>query len=164
MEEQVLSKLAKSNAEYFSVKSNISGEFSGRVIPLSEDALIARKLMEAKLSELPNMLSGKVITGDAEFHRPDIRSGIVACTALSLDGCRVALGFGSGVIEVADIDHQRMISRFQCSPTNLPVWIEFCSDNNQIVTEEVAVEISPSLTLVYNPKGLVLFLVALVLL
>ncbi|KAF8323611.1 uncharacterized protein EI90DRAFT_3076569 [Cantharellus anzutake] len=92
--------------------------------------------MEAKLLELSKTLGGEVVSGDAEFHEPDIRSGIVTCAALSLDGCCVALGFGSGVIEVADIDHQRTISRFQCSPTNLPVWIEFYGDNNWIVTED----------------------------
>ncbi|KAF8341674.1 uncharacterized protein EI90DRAFT_1764052 [Cantharellus anzutake] len=115
------------------------GEFSGGTIPLSRDLLIAQEVMQAKLSELPevvNQWGGKAINYEAEFHEPDVRNGIVTCAALSLDGRYIALGFGSGIIEVADINHQRTICRLQHSPANLPTWIEFVHGSCRVVTED----------------------------
>ncbi|KAF8336414.1 uncharacterized protein EI90DRAFT_172956 [Cantharellus anzutake] len=102
----------------------ISGEFSGHRIPLSEDLLHARMVMEAKLPNLPKKADSRD-EYDAQFNDPDVRNGIVTCAALSLDGHHIALGIGSGVIELADIHRQRTISRFQLDPPNHPVWIEF---------------------------------------
>ncbi|KAF8330726.1 uncharacterized protein EI90DRAFT_3059056 [Cantharellus anzutake] len=95
-------------------------------------------VMEAKL---PNLLKnvedeGVVADYDAQFNDPDFRNGIVTCAALSLDGHRVALGFGSGVIELADIDHQHTISRFQLDPPNHPVWIEFVHGSHRVAAED----------------------------
>ncbi|KAF8330915.1 uncharacterized protein EI90DRAFT_3059824 [Cantharellus anzutake] len=113
----------------------ISGEFSGHRIPLSEDLLNARMVMEAKLPNLPEKAGGRV-NYDAQFNDRDVRNGIITCAALSLDGRHVALGFGSGVVELADIDQQRMISRFQLNPPNHPVWIEFVHGSHQVADED----------------------------
>ncbi|KAF8318285.1 uncharacterized protein EI90DRAFT_3053622 [Cantharellus anzutake] len=117
---------------------SISGEFSGNLIPLSEDALQARRMMEEGLNELRSKPHRYRINNDynAEFAQHDVRNGIVTCTTLSQDGCFIALGFGSGVIEVANIHHQKTVSRFQCSTPDPPVWIEFCHGNHKIVTED----------------------------
>ncbi|KAF8336315.1 uncharacterized protein EI90DRAFT_158755 [Cantharellus anzutake] len=97
----------------------ISGEFSGHGIPLKK------------------VDSWGVETDyDAQFNDPDIRNGIVTCAALSFDGHHVALGFGSGVIELADIDHQHTISRFQLDPPNHPVWIEFVHGSHRVAAED----------------------------
>ncbi|KAF8316979.1 uncharacterized protein EI90DRAFT_3085547 [Cantharellus anzutake] len=94
---------------------SVSGKFSGS---LSEDRRVGQELLRAKLPKILDKYD-------------------VACAAISQDGRQVALAFGSGVIEVADIDHQRIISRFQCSPPKPPVWIEFIhSGNAQIATED----------------------------
>ncbi|KAF8338801.1 uncharacterized protein EI90DRAFT_3039221 [Cantharellus anzutake] len=98
---------------------------------------MAREAMEAKLAELPGEDGKEEINYEAEFAESDVRNGIVTCAAISQDGSHVALGFGSGVIEVADIDHQRTISRIQCNPPKPPVWIEFIGGGNvQIATED----------------------------
>ncbi|KAF8330701.1 uncharacterized protein EI90DRAFT_3058879 [Cantharellus anzutake] len=95
-------------------------------------------VMEAKLPNLPKKVYGKGIVADydAQFNDPDFRNGIVTCAALSLDGHHVALGFGSGVIELADIDHQHTISRFQLDPPNHPVWIEFVHGSHRVAAED----------------------------
>ncbi|KAF8331424.1 uncharacterized protein EI90DRAFT_1020586 [Cantharellus anzutake] len=102
---------------------SISGEFAGHLIPLSEHALSARKIMETKLRRLPREQQGY----KAEFLDPDIREGTVTSAAISKDGCHIALGFGNGGIEVVDIDQQHSITRFQCDSYSPPVWIEFIS-------------------------------------
>ncbi|KAF8338805.1 uncharacterized protein EI90DRAFT_3039233, partial [Cantharellus anzutake] len=122
---------------------SISGEFSGDFIPLSEDGHKAREAMEAKLPKNFDKYGHEKNDYKAEFAEPDIRNGILTCAAISQDGSHVALGFGSGVIEVADIDHQRTISRFQCNPPKPPVWIEFIGGGNvQIATEDTDGNIS----------------------
>ncbi|KAF8338224.1 uncharacterized protein EI90DRAFT_3042161 [Cantharellus anzutake] len=125
---------------------SISGEFSGRFIPLSEDARNAQEVAKAKLSNLPKEFDEygeEVINYEAEFTAHDVRNGVVTCAAISQDGSHVALGFGNGVIEVADINHQRTISRFQSDSFNHPVWIEFIlGANAQIVTEDTDGNIS----------------------
>ncbi|KAF8313922.1 uncharacterized protein EI90DRAFT_3136372 [Cantharellus anzutake] len=113
----------------------ISGEFSGYGIPLSEDLLHARMVMEAKLPNFPKKADSRD-EYDAQFNDPDVRNGIVTCAALSLDGHHIALGFGSGVIELADIDHQCTISRFQLNPPNHPVWIEFVHGTHRVAAED----------------------------
>ncbi|KAF8330924.1 uncharacterized protein EI90DRAFT_3059884 [Cantharellus anzutake] len=113
----------------------ISSEFSGHRIPLSEDLLNARMVMEAKLPNLPEKAGGRV-NYDAQFNDPGVRNGIVTCAALSLDGHHIALGFGSGVIELADIDQQCTISRFQLNPPNHPVWIEFVHGSHRVAAED----------------------------
>ncbi|KAF8316992.1 uncharacterized protein EI90DRAFT_3085583 [Cantharellus anzutake] len=119
---------------------SVSGEFSGGFIPLSEDARVAQEVMKAKQTELPKKLNehGREETNyEAEFAEHDVRNGIVTCAAISQNGSHVALGFGNGVIEVADIDHQHIISRFQCNPPKPPVWIEFIFGGSvQIATED----------------------------
>ncbi|KAF8338208.1 uncharacterized protein EI90DRAFT_3042104 [Cantharellus anzutake] len=125
---------------------SISGEFSGGFIPLSEDVRNAQEVAEAKLSNLPKKFDkyGKEVTNyEAEFTEHDVRNGVVTCAAISQDGSHVALGFGNGFIEVADINHQRTISRFQSDPPNHPVWIEFIlGANAQIATEDTHGNIS----------------------
>ncbi|KAF8336495.1 uncharacterized protein EI90DRAFT_181562 [Cantharellus anzutake] len=118
----------------------ISGDFSGHRIPLSEDLLDARMGMEAKL---PNLLKKANSYGrrvevdyDAQFNDPDVRNGIVTCAALSFDGHHIGLGIGSGVIELADIDLQRTISRFHLYPPNHPIWIEFVHGNHRVAAED----------------------------
>ncbi|KAF8336471.1 uncharacterized protein EI90DRAFT_3045857, partial [Cantharellus anzutake] len=114
----------------------ISGEFSGHRIPLSEDLLDARMVMEAKLPNFPKKAGSRQDDYDAQFNDPDIRNGIVTCAALSLDGHHIALGIGSGIIELADIDHQRTISRFQLDSPNHPVWIEFVHGSHRVAAED----------------------------
>ncbi|KAF8341614.1 uncharacterized protein EI90DRAFT_1759003 [Cantharellus anzutake] len=109
------------------------GEFSGGTIPLSEDSLRAQEVMQATLGEPPEA-GRKAI--NYKFQKPDVRNGTVTCAALSLDGHYVALGFGSGIIEVADIDHQCTICRLQRDPANLPAWIEFVHGSHRVVTED----------------------------
>ncbi|KAF8316985.1 uncharacterized protein EI90DRAFT_3085560, partial [Cantharellus anzutake] len=119
---------------------SVSGEFSGALIPLSEDARVAQRVMMSKLVELPMAFDEhgwEKTNYEAEFAEHDVRNGIVTCAAISQNGSHVALGFGNGAIEVADIHHQRIISRFQCNPPKPPVWIEFIhGDNVQIATED----------------------------
>ncbi|KAF8314333.1 uncharacterized protein EI90DRAFT_468017 [Cantharellus anzutake] len=95
-------------------------------------------VMEAKLSNLPKEADSEDVESDddAQFNDPDVRNGIVTCAALSLDGHHVALGFGSGVIELADIDLQHTTSRFQLNPPNHPVWIEFVHGSHQVAAED----------------------------
>ncbi|KAF8336397.1 uncharacterized protein EI90DRAFT_171742 [Cantharellus anzutake] len=117
----------------------ISSEFTGHRIPLSEDLLNVRMVMEAKLPNMPEKVDSQgtvEVDYDAQFNDPDVRNGIVTCAALSLDGHHVALGFGSGVIELADIDHQHTISRFQLDPPNHPVWIEFVHGSHRVAAED----------------------------
>ncbi|KAF8338201.1 uncharacterized protein EI90DRAFT_3042071 [Cantharellus anzutake] len=125
---------------------SISGKFSGGFIPLSEDARNAQEVAEAKLSDLPKKFDedGRKVTNyEAEFTEHDVRNGVVTCAAISQDGSHVALGFGNGFIEVADINLQRTISRFQSDPPNHPVWIEFIlGANAQIATEDTDGNIS----------------------
>ncbi|KAF8330688.1 uncharacterized protein EI90DRAFT_3058785 [Cantharellus anzutake] len=92
-------------------------------------------VMEAKLPNLPKKAGGRY-DYDAQFNDCDVRNGIVTCAALSLDGHHVALGFGSGVIELADIDHQCTISRFELDPPNHPIWIEFVHGSHQVAAED----------------------------
>ncbi|KAF8328588.1 uncharacterized protein EI90DRAFT_3126043 [Cantharellus anzutake] len=108
---------------------SIFGEFSGDTIPLSKDLLSAQEVMQAKLSELRlleeiNEPGIEVVNYEAEFREPDIRNAIVTCAALSPNGHYVALGFGNGIIEVADIDHQCTVCRLQHDPANPPIWID----------------------------------------
>ncbi|KAF8338194.1 uncharacterized protein EI90DRAFT_3042052 [Cantharellus anzutake] len=125
---------------------SISGEFSGGFIPLSEDGRNTQEVAEAKLSNLPKKFDERgweVTNYEAEFTEHDVRNGIMTCAAISQDGSHVALGFGNGIIEVADINHQRTISRFQSNPPNHPVWIEFILGGNaQIATEDTRGNIS----------------------
>ncbi|KAF8324201.1 uncharacterized protein EI90DRAFT_3130180 [Cantharellus anzutake] len=126
---------------------SIAGEFPGYSIPLSENTLNARKVMEAELPKLCEKANGsrtgktlmdetEGINHKAEFLVPSIRNGIVTAAALSRDGHFIALGFGNGVIEVADIDHHQTTSQFQCNPPNPPAWIEFICGSHQIATED----------------------------
>ncbi|KAF8316988.1 uncharacterized protein EI90DRAFT_3085576, partial [Cantharellus anzutake] len=119
---------------------SVSGEFSGGFIPLSEGARVAQEIMKAKQTELPKKLNehdGEETNYEAEFAEHGVRNGIVTSAAISQNGSYVALGFGNGVIEVANIDDQHIISRFQCNPPKHPVWIEFIhGDNVQIATED----------------------------
>ncbi|KAF8318556.1 uncharacterized protein EI90DRAFT_2706512 [Cantharellus anzutake] len=127
---------------------SITGEFSGYSIPLSENTLNARKVMEA---ELPRLLKKADrsrtihpltdpdeadIDHGAAFRVRNIRNGIVAAAALSRDGRFIALGFGNGTIEVADIDHHQTTFQFQCDPPNPPAWIEFICGSHRIATED----------------------------
>ncbi|KAF8328585.1 uncharacterized protein EI90DRAFT_1535795 [Cantharellus anzutake] len=121
---------------------SIFGEFSGDTIPLSEDLLSAQEVMQAKLSELrlPEEINEpgiEMVNYEAEFHEPDIRNAIVACAALSLDGCYVALGFGNGIIEVVDIENQCTVCRLQHDPANPPIWIEFVHGSHRVATEDI---------------------------
>ncbi|KAF8330696.1 uncharacterized protein EI90DRAFT_3058827 [Cantharellus anzutake] len=93
-------------------------------------------VMEAKLPNLPKDSEDVEIDYDAQFNDRDVRNGIVTCAALSLDGHHVALGFGSGVIELANIDHQCTISRFQLDRSNHPVWIEFVHGSHRVAVED----------------------------
>ncbi|KAF8330910.1 uncharacterized protein EI90DRAFT_3124131 [Cantharellus anzutake] len=100
-------------------------------------------VMEAKLPNLPKEAVSEdvsedveIIDYDAQFNDLDVRNGIVTCAALSLDGRHVALGFGSGVIELADIDQQHTISRFQLNPPNHPVWIEFVHGSHRVAAKD----------------------------
>ncbi|KAF8328252.1 uncharacterized protein EI90DRAFT_1620135 [Cantharellus anzutake] len=118
----------------------ISSKISNHLIPLSEASLNARMLIEAKLDGLPKKVdkwSREVIDYEAEFREPDVRNGIVTCAALSRDGRYIALGLGSGIIEIADIDDQRTISQFQNDPPNPPAWIEFNHGHHRVTTEDV---------------------------
>ncbi|KAF8335302.1 uncharacterized protein EI90DRAFT_315912 [Cantharellus anzutake] len=127
---------------------SISGDFAGRLIPLSDDALQAQEVMRAKQRELPTSLDEQgrktlVINYKDEFLDNDVRNGTVTCAALSRDGRHIALGFGSGVIEVADIDDQCTVSRFRGDPHSLPAWIEFVQGRTvRIATEDTDGNIS----------------------
>ncbi|KAF8337018.1 uncharacterized protein EI90DRAFT_101528 [Cantharellus anzutake] len=119
---------------------SISGEFSGHMIPLSEKALGARKLMEAKLDEWQKK-SGQGKKGgidyESAFCEPDVRNGVVTCAAISPNGHYIALAFGSGIIEISDIDKQHAITRFECDPPCSPAWVEFIHGNLRIATEDI---------------------------
>ncbi|KAF8335458.1 uncharacterized protein EI90DRAFT_332191 [Cantharellus anzutake] len=115
---------------------SVSGEFAGGLIPLSDDAHRARGVMEAELTKLSRK-NGWETNYEAEFRNKNVRNGIVTCAALSRDGHRVALGFGSGIIEVADIDDQCTICQFQSDSSYPPIWIEFIhGGNTHIATED----------------------------
>jgi hypothetical protein len=60
----------------------------------------------------------------------------IACTTLSDDGRRVALGFRDGVIQVVDAELGVSISQFAVSPPSSPVWLLF-SGEGRIATENV---------------------------
>ncbi|KAF8335463.1 uncharacterized protein EI90DRAFT_332261 [Cantharellus anzutake] len=96
--------------------------------------------MEAELATLPKKPSWSCeweAGYEAEFRNDNVRNGTVTCAALSRDGHHVALGFGSGIIEVADIDNQHTICRFQSDPSYPPVWIEFIHGGDvHIATED----------------------------
>ncbi|KAF8330743.1 uncharacterized protein EI90DRAFT_3059140 [Cantharellus anzutake] len=92
-------------------------------------------VMEAKLGNLPKKADSQDVY-DAQFNDRDVCNGIVTCAALSLDGRHVALGFGSGVVELVDIDHQCTISRFELDPPNHPVWIEFVHGSHRVAAED----------------------------
>ncbi|KAF8335427.1 uncharacterized protein EI90DRAFT_3174464 [Cantharellus anzutake] len=119
---------------------SVSSEFAGGFIPLSKDTHRARKVMEVELTKLPKVVNeyGKeAINYEAEFLNDNVRNGIVTCAALSRDGHHIALGFGSGVIEIANIDNQCTISRFQSDLPYPPVWIKFIHGSNvHIATED----------------------------
>ncbi|KAF8324840.1 uncharacterized protein EI90DRAFT_2213284 [Cantharellus anzutake] len=118
----------------------ISGKILNHLIPLSEASLNAQILMEAKLDGLPKKVGGwgrEEINYEAEFREPNVRNGVVTCAALSRDGRYVALGFGSGVIEISDFDDQRTISQFQNHPSNPPAWIEFIYSGHCVATEDI---------------------------
>ncbi|KAF8329697.1 uncharacterized protein EI90DRAFT_1335606 [Cantharellus anzutake] len=120
---------------------SISGDFAGRLIPLSDDALQAQEAMRARQRELPTSLDEQgrktlVINYRDEFLDNDVRNGTVTCAALSRDGRHIALGFGSGVIEVADIDDQCTVSRFRGDPLSLPAWIEFVQGRTVCIATE----------------------------
>ncbi|KAF8340415.1 uncharacterized protein EI90DRAFT_3035477 [Cantharellus anzutake] len=114
---------------------SIAGEFSGLSFPLSGDTRSAQRAMEAKLSAL-SMDKMDRTDQKAEFLDPDIRNGIVTAAALSQDGRYIALGFGNGIIEIADIDHQDAITHFQCDPPHIPAWIGFICGSHRIATED----------------------------
>ncbi|KAF8335465.1 uncharacterized protein EI90DRAFT_332295 [Cantharellus anzutake] len=116
---------------------SVSGEFAGGLIPLSDDAHRARRVMEVEVAKLPRKNSGQETNYEAEFCNDNVRNGTVTCAALSSDGHRVALGFGSGIIEVADIDNPRTICRFQSDSSYPLAWIEFIHGGNaHIATED----------------------------
>ena len=60
----------------------------------------------------------------------------IACTTLSDDGRRVALGFRDGVIQVVDAELGVSISQFADSPPSSPAWLLFI-DEGHIATENV---------------------------
>jgi WD40 repeat protein len=60
----------------------------------------------------------------------------IACTALSDDGNRVALGFRDGVIQVVDAELGVSISQFADSPPSSPAWLLFINEG-RIATENV---------------------------
>ncbi|KAF8329993.1 uncharacterized protein EI90DRAFT_1256333 [Cantharellus anzutake] len=118
---------------------SVSGKFAGGLIPLSDDAHSARRVMEAELTKLPGAVDEQQKEGidyGAEFINDSVRNGIVTCAALSRDGHLVALGFGSGIIEVADINNQATICRFQSDSSYPPVWIEFIHSSNAYIATE----------------------------
>ncbi|KAF8336476.1 uncharacterized protein EI90DRAFT_179562 [Cantharellus anzutake] len=57
------------------------------------------------------------------------------CSTLP-DGHQIALGIGSGVIELADINLQHTISRFHLDPPNHPIWIEFVHGRHRVAAED----------------------------
>ncbi|KAF8333220.1 uncharacterized protein EI90DRAFT_3015633 [Cantharellus anzutake] len=91
-------------------------------------------VMEAKLPNLPKKADSQGV--EIDYDDPDVRNSIVTCAALSFDGHHIALGIGSSVIELANIDHQPMISRLQLDPPNHPVWIEFVHGSHQVAAED----------------------------
>src|SRR5258707_4632417 len=94
---------------------SIFNEFPfGNSIPLSENTFNACNAKPTKLLDYYDANSWKLAWPDykAEFLDADVRNGTVTCAALSHDGRYVALGFGSGIIQVADIDNQCTISQF----------------------------------------------------
>src|SRR5258708_6118567 len=109
---------------------SISGEVSGRSIPLSQDATSSRNAMQVKLNKMREEVpsSDEEPDYEAELLDDDICGGIVACASLSRDGSCIALGFGSGAIEIVNVNRGRMVSRFQCDARNPPAWIEFVHD------------------------------------
>ncbi|KAF8317244.1 uncharacterized protein EI90DRAFT_3170488 [Cantharellus anzutake] len=128
------------NINYMATSLTLSSKISNHLIPLSEALLNAQMLMEAKSDQLPTKIDewdDEVINYEAEFREPDVRNGIVTCTALSRDGRYIALGFGSGVIEIADIDDQHTMSQFQNHPPNPPAWIEFVHGHHHVAAEDV---------------------------
>ena len=113
--------------------SSISGEFTGHSIPLSEGAQRATQARIRKISDDSSLQPDY----EAELLNDNIRSGVVTCAALSQDGTYVALGFGSGAIEIANINCSCTTSQFQCDPPNLPpVWIEFIHGDCRIAVED----------------------------
>ncbi|KAF8330694.1 uncharacterized protein EI90DRAFT_3289621 [Cantharellus anzutake] len=82
-------------------------------IPLSENLLNARTVMEAKLPKKIDRWDGDAANYEAQFN-----------WHFSPYGRYVALGFGNGIIELIDID-QRTISRFQLDPPNYPAPLNF---------------------------------------
>ena len=60
--------------------------------------------------------SGRQFDYEAGVLNDDIRGGVVACAPISHEGKYVALGFGNGAVENADIDDSCTISQFRCEP------------------------------------------------
>jgi len=59
----------------------------------------------------------------------------IACTALSDDGRRVALGFHDGVVEVVETELGTTISRFADGLAEPPVWLLFIDGGHKLATE-----------------------------
>ena len=68
------------------------------------------------------------------FRRGSSPISPVACTALSDDGHRVALGFDNGVVEVVDIELGTTISR-SAGLQQPPVWLLFIRGGHKLVIE-----------------------------
>ncbi|KAF8328564.1 uncharacterized protein EI90DRAFT_3017616 [Cantharellus anzutake] len=134
------------------------GEFSGGTIPLSEDLLRAINESDKEINgadEESEEADEETDTAGEETNKADeetlkldesmidyklnihVRKIFVTCAALSLDGCYIALGFDNGIIEVADIDHQRTICQLQRNPAIPPAWIEFVHGSHRVATEDV---------------------------
>ena len=112
---------------------SISPEFTGHSVLWRQDG---RRLIEARI-RTPSDASSLRPDYEAESLNDNIRRGIVTCAALSQDGQYVALGFGDGAIEIANIDDSRTISQFRCKPPNLcPVWIEFIHGDSRIALRQ----------------------------
>ena len=81
-----------------------------------------------KLSDIKVL---RVCSRSNNFQRGD---SAIACTALSDDGHRVALGFDDGVVEVVDTALGTTISRSPGLPKP-PVWLLFISGGHKLVIE-----------------------------
>jgi hypothetical protein len=84
----------------------------------------------------------RVLRVDGGNYKPAVPSNVtpqsdtpIACATLSDDGCRVALGFRDGVVEVVDTELGVKISRFADGPPNPSVWLLFTNGGHNLVTE-----------------------------
>ncbi|KAF8328592.1 uncharacterized protein EI90DRAFT_3064735 [Cantharellus anzutake] len=116
----------------------------GNAIPLSKATLMLQSVVSSDALETRTIpvesrwLAHKFGAVDykAEFDHTGTRNGTVTSAAISPDGRYVALGFGNGMIEVADIDDRCAVSQFQCDASNHPIWIEFVSGDCRIAVED----------------------------